>query len=509
MATMAEKENENKDKTFQKTEPFSDEMLFEVPTGLPAWASDLESPLEMPFQDSAAVSSSDTSSPHLENDLQSLKLLSKVHPPEVDEIEDSKEQSAETDVYQQETGQVDIEIHQQEADQIEYSSENAGNSSIDLPVEEPDFSEQASVSYLTTDVSVEATVDSNDNITNDSIDNAAIDNKADVDAAADLIDSAVVDSVEDVVTDPIINSVAEEQEDQSFELPVGEPNFLQDVLVSQPNTIEETDSTVEQVTEQSNTIHRHTRGLQNIVILEQTLGSQDQIETAIDSPLLEDIETKQEISKNNRPLEIDIVKIDPLSEDYESGNIQRIGALESAIATIDSRISYLDFDVNLQSLPSEVNAEDKKERYLSFFLGATNYAIEGHHVTEINKVPQITFVPNVPEWVSGVTNLRGDILSVIDMRSFLGLKATEITDKNRLIVIRNNNSSITTGAIVDEVKGLIEIPVSKIANLPDFYLEEKLKPFFKGVYKNQESLLVLLDIEIFLSSPEIKQFELV
>ncbi len=62
-------------------------------------------------------------------------------------------------------------------------------------------------------------------------------------------------------------------------------------------------------------------------------------------------------------------------------------------------------------------------RYVLLSIASAHYAVREAFVTELERVPKITPVPHVPAWVRGVTNLRGDILSVIDMRTFLGLDA--------------------------------------------------------------------------------------
>lgn len=271
------------------------------------------------------------------------------------------------------------------------------------------------------------------------------------------------------------------EEENAFEAPIGEPGFFQESMKNHPDLQ-----------------NLNTTNSAEIIPFTQPIEVKEDEETNLSAQKEVLAQDSQTLSQNILDTEIAALEIISTSEG-------RIGALESVIANIDKDINYLDFDVDSQSLSPSLEVK----RYLSFFLDGTNYAIDAHNVLEMNKVPKITFVPNVMEWVAGVTNLRGDILAVIDMRSFLGLAPLERRKISRLLVVRNNNSSVMTGIIVDEVKGLREVPVSKIATLPDFYLEEKLKPFFKGVYKSQHEMLALLDMELFLTSPELRQFELI
>ena len=77
-----------------------------------------------------------------------------------------------------------------------------------------------------------------------------------------------------------------------------------------------------------------------------------------------------------------------------------------------------------------------------------HYAVREAYVTELERVPTITPVPHVPAWVRGVTNLRGDILSVIDMRTFLGLEASS-SHSARMLVVRLLDEEFATGLLVD------------------------------------------------------------
>ena len=95
-------------------------------------------------------------------------------------------------------------------------------------------------------------------------------------------------------------------------------------------------------------------------------------------------------------------------------------------------------------------------RYVLLSIASAHYAVREAFVTELERVPKITLVPHVPAWVRGVTNLRGDILSVIDMRTFLGLDSSP-SHSARMLVVRLLHEEFATGLLVDGVDRIVAI----------------------------------------------------
>ena len=81
------------------------------------------------------------------------------------------------------------------------------------------------------------------------------------------------------------------------------------------------------------------------------------------------------------------------------------------------------------------NDASQGDRYVLLSIASAHYAVLEAFVTELERIPKITPVPRVPAWVRGVTNLRGDVLSVVDMRTFLGLDPTS-SHSARMLVVR-------------------------------------------------------------------------
>ena len=145
------------------------------------------------------------------------------------------------------------------------------------------------------------------------------------------------------------------------------------------------------------------------------------------------------------------------------------------------------------------------QRYVLLTIAATHYAVAEAYVTELERVPHVTLVPHVPHWMRGVTNMRGDILSVIDMRSFLGLDA-HTPPSARMLVVRLLDEPFATGLLVDAVDRIVAVPAGDIT-APASPLTGPLAPFLSGVFLIGERLVAVLDLDRLLRSSEIRQFD--
>ena len=145
------------------------------------------------------------------------------------------------------------------------------------------------------------------------------------------------------------------------------------------------------------------------------------------------------------------------------------------------------------------------DRYVLLSIASANYAVLEAYVTELERIPKITPVPRVPAWVRGVTNLRGDVISVVDMRMFLGLDAAS-SHAARMLVVRLLTEEFSTGLLVDGVERIVAVPPEAITP-PESSLEGPLAPYLRGMCVIEERLVAVLDLDQLLRSPEIRQFE--
>lgn len=144
-------------------------------------------------------------------------------------------------------------------------------------------------------------------------------------------------------------------------------------------------------------------------------------------------------------------------------------------------------------------------RFVLFAIASTQYAVPEANVTELEHVPAVTAVPHTPDWLRGVTNLRGDIVSVVDLRVYLGLSGF-VPPSARLLVVRLLDEPFTTGLIVDAVGRIVALNPDDIAP-PASPLEGPLASYLTGICSVGDRIVAVLDIDRLLRSPELRQFE--
>jgi purine-binding chemotaxis protein CheW len=112
-------------------------------------------------------------------------------------------------------------------------------------------------------------------------------------------------------------------------------------------------------------------------------------------------------------------------------------------------------------------------------------------VHEILRYPQITRVPNTPDFIKGVINLRGNVIPVVDVRKRFALSKTQISDLTRIIVIEMEEKWI--GLLVDNVHQVVRLPASNI-DLPSSLLEGVSEDFISGIGRLKDRLIVIIKI---------------
>lgn len=148
--------------------------------------------------------------------------------------------------------------------------------------------------------------------------------------------------------------------------------------------------------------------------------------------------------------------------------------------------------ITYQQLMVNDDEDTQKGKYLTFPLGKEIFGIEIDHVTEIIGIQAITFVPEVPNYVKGIINLRGKIIPVIDIRAKFKKPEVEYNDRTCIIVVEIDDISI--GFIVDCVLEVIDISDDNIIPPPS-YKKGYQNKFIKGIGKVGDEIKLLLDCE--------------
>lgn len=138
-------------------------------------------------------------------------------------------------------------------------------------------------------------------------------------------------------------------------------------------------------------------------------------------------------------------------------------------------------------------------QYLTFTLGHEEYGVEILKVQEIKGSSVITPIPNTPAYIKGVTNLRGTIIPVVDLRAKLQMPEAPLGRFAATVVLTVGTK--TVGLLVDAVSDVLDIPRTEIQATPDFGAEVDAR-FISGVARAGDKLLILLDIERVLAGDE-------
>lgn len=151
-------------------------------------------------------------------------------------------------------------------------------------------------------------------------------------------------------------------------------------------------------------------------------------------------------------------------------------------------------------------AEEDTHKFIVVELGGTSFGIPMGNVYEIQRVPRVTFLPGVPDWIQGVSNLRGNVVSVVNLKLLLGLEEDGVVaTSQRLVVTQSLVDEIDSGFVVDRVIGIRNFGKSQIQK-PTASINSNIEPYLTGVV-DSESLVALLDIDKLLLSEEFRQFD--
>jgi purine-binding chemotaxis protein CheW len=171
-------------------------------------------------------------------------------------------------------------------------------------------------------------------------------------------------------------------------------------------------------------------------------------------------------------------------------------ALQTAVASIES-------DVSSRGVPLATN-----EQYLVFSLADRELAVKAEFVQGVERLADLTPVPNVVPWVRGVMNLRGSIVSVVDTRMLLDLELLPYSPRTRLLSLQYNEMVICFA--VDGVSEMLPIPSETIinGNVRQATIPQWVLPYAAGCALIAHRMVVILDVPRLLFSEKIQQYKI-
>jgi len=151
---------------------------------------------------------------------------------------------------------------------------------------------------------------------------------------------------------------------------------------------------------------------------------------------------------------------------------------------------------------------DKEGKYLTFSMAEEEYGIGILKIKEIIGMMPITSVPQTPEFVKGVINLRGKVIPVVDLRLRFGMEAIDYTERTCIIVVEIEGQAeiVLIGIVVDAVSEVLNVKGEDIEETPTFGTKLNTE-YILGMAKLEGGVKILLDIDTVLSSEQVAVLE--
>jgi purine-binding chemotaxis protein CheW len=152
---------------------------------------------------------------------------------------------------------------------------------------------------------------------------------------------------------------------------------------------------------------------------------------------------------------------------------------------------------------STINDSSSTEELLQlviFQLSNEEFGTSISNVKEIIRIPDITKIPHVPDYVEGIINLRSKIIPIINLATRFGLAREEINNQSRIVVVEIEG--ILAGIVVDAVTEVLQISTENIESAPEMITSKISEKYIEGVGKLNDRLLILLDINQILTDDQ-------
>ncbi len=268
--------------------------------------------------------------------------------------------------------------------------------------------------------------------------------------------------------------------------------------------------------------------LEKVLIEDQAADASREIEAGqepFDEPLIEDqfVATSAETAFGEETLD-DFLIEDQSQEQFEQDTNAAIEAQEKNpvfaqakkpqdtansgfVASPDDSGPNRDVSAMLKDMMLPKAAiEEGTEQFVLFSLGEQMFAAPIANVFELSLPPDLIMVPNTPQWMLGVANLRGEIISIVDIRGFLNMEQESYKKASRMIIAQTHDKEMMVGLIVDRINGIKYFSIDEIE---PFHQQspERVEAYFKGACAHEDTMVTFLDFEQLLQSAKMRQFQ--
>ena len=176
----------------------------------------------------------------------------------------------------------------------------------------------------------------------------------------------------------------------------------------------------------------------------------------------------------------------------------QISSLEALIDVIDRQVGRIPHPYTTEGFAVSVGRKDeeqkkKRRQYLRFYLEETTFAFPLQNALEIDYLPEITPLPNLPHWVRGICNLRGNIYSVVDIKQVLRLASVNEAPARKLILMKSKDTQ--TAVLVDRISGTLNVDVHRHKTETTMSLHPACARFVRSVVVSGARTIHLLDVD--------------
>jgi len=187
-----------------------------------------------------------------------------------------------------------------------------------------------------------------------------------------------------------------------------------------------------------------------------------------------------------------------------AGSDETAPSLEDLIARIDQETGQAIVDVPDDAPSLSKDGEYGFDQFITFALQKTLLALPLSSALEIGHRPMITPLFNLPDWVLGVSNIRGEVVSIIDLKTYFEMASSGPNRGGRLIIVHNRDMKV--GMLVDKIMGILSLNQTDTDIQESPHREGEISSFISGVVVSGENLLNILDVDKLLSSPRMTGF---
>lgn len=143
------------------------------------------------------------------------------------------------------------------------------------------------------------------------------------------------------------------------------------------------------------------------------------------------------------------------------------------------------------------------KQFVGFTVGGEEFGVDIMNVREVAKPVHITPVPRAPDFVDGVSNLRGEIVTIINLRKRFGFDAKKTDENSRIVIVELDEQPV--GMLVDSATEVLKIIEKDIEPVPEIVTTEVSKEYLKGIGKLGDRLIILLELKNVLTKEEVEE----